>query len=235
MRTDLLSIIAHELRTPITVMRTLTGSAPRSGVGPDRRAAPDDARDDGTERRADAGPDRRDPRPRPLPVRHDRAPTAPVRRPRAGRIGRRHDPATGRTARPDRERLLADGRGPRVYGDRPRLDRALLNLVANAQRFAPDEGHVTLRLEEADRTASSAGRSPTTGPASPTRTRSCCSSGSSSAGTIPAKAREGLGLGLPTALAIAQAHGGTIEVAAASAKGSTFGLVVPAAGPKEEV
>ena len=45
---------------------------------------------------------------------------------------------------------VPDGGGPRVYGDRPRLDRALLNLVANAQRFAPDEGHVTLRLEKAD-------------------------------------------------------------------------------------
>ena len=49
-----------------------------------------------------------------------------------------------------------------------------------------------------------------------------------------AKAREGIGLGLPTALAIAQAHGGTIEVRSRLGEGSTFSLVVPAAGPTEE-
>ena len=39
--------------------------------------------------------------------------------------------------------------------------------------------------------------------------------------------REGVGLGLPTALAIAQAHGGTIEVRSELGHGSTFTLVVP--------
>ena len=38
----------------------------------------------------------------------------------------------------------------------------------------------------------------------------------------------GLGyVGLPTALAIAQAHGGTIEVDSAVGRGSTFHLVIP--------
>jgi signal transduction histidine kinase len=45
---------------------------------------------------------------------------------------------------------------------------------------------------------------------------------------------EGIGLGLPTALAIAQAHGGTIEVDSALGRGSTFVLVVPTAGPEDE-
>ena len=43
--------------------------------------------------------------------------------------------------------------------------------------------------------------------------------------------REGVGLGLPTALAIAQAHGGTIEVDSEPGRGSTFTLVVPTDGP----
>ena len=46
-------------------------------------------------------------------------------------------------------------------------------------------------------------------------------------------AAEGVGLGLPTALAIAQAHGGTIEVESRPGRGSTFSLVVPADGPPE--
>ncbi len=46
-------------------------------------------------------------------------------------------------------------------------------------------------------------------------------------------ATEGVGLGLPTALAIAQAHGGTIEVDSHPGQGSTFTLVVPADGPPE--
>ena len=37
----------------------------------------------------------------------------------------------------------------------------------------------------------------------------------------------GAGIGLPTALAIAQAHGGTIEVDSATGRGSTFRLVIP--------
>ncbi len=45
---------------------------------------------------------------------------------------------------------------------------------------------------------------------------------------------EGVGLGLPTALAIAQAHGGTIEVTSVVGEGSRFGLVVPTAGPEED-
>ncbi len=43
----------------------------------------------------------------------------------------------------------------------------------------------------------------------------------------------GVGLGLPTTLAIAQAHGGTIEVRTAIGEGSTFVLSVPAAGPEQ--
>ena len=48
------------------------------------------------------------------------------------------------------------------------------------------------------------------------------------------KALQGVGLGLPTALAIAQAHGGAIEVESELGEGSTFSLVVPAEGPESD-
>ena len=50
----------------------------------------------------------------------------------------------------------------------------------------------------------------------------------------PSEAQEGVGLGLPRALAIAQAHGGTIDVRSRPGHGSTFTLAVPAAGPPDD-
>jgi signal transduction histidine kinase len=55
-----------------------------------------------------------------------------------------------------------------------------------------------------------------------------------SAPTDAAGHRAGTGLGLPLALAIAQAHGGTIDVASTLCQGSTFTLRVPAEGPLED-
>ena len=70
------------------------------------------------------------------------------------------------------------------------------------------------------------------GPGSRTTTRRTSSSGSSSARTTAAARGGGVGLGLPTALAIAQAHGGRIDVdERRRAYGSMFSLVVPADGP----
>ena len=64
-------------------------------------------------------------------------------------------------------------------------------------------------------------------------TAPACSSGSSSAGRDRSEATAGIGLGLPITLLIVQAHDGRIDVRSRPGHGSTFSIVVPAAGPKE--
>jgi signal transduction histidine kinase len=233
MRTDFLSILAHELRTPITVMRTLTGLLldPASDPTDEQRRTMLETMERNAER-----------------MQHLIGEILDLARYRAGTIGlqlRQFDANELAESAVATIRPLAEGRnqtielhiprgpGQRVFGDRPRLDRALLNLVANAHHFAPDGGRITVRLK-----------------------RPCAYmvrwSVTDNLRGISAwnQARlferffvgrhdhptpqEGVGLGLPRALAIAQAHGGSIEVRSRPGRGSTFTLVVPAAGPPQE-
>jgi signal transduction histidine kinase len=233
MRTDFLSIIAHELRTPITVMRTLTGLLldPASDPTAEQHRSMLETMERNAER-----------------MQHLISEILDLARYRAGTIGlqlRQFDASelaesAVATIRPLAKRRdqtvdlrVPRGPSPRVYGDRQRLDRALLNLMANAHHFAPDGGRIAVRLtaptdgtirwsvtddgpgiSKADQALLFerffVGRHDTDGP------------------------QEGVGLGLPRALAIAQAHGGSIEVRSRPGHGATFTLVVPSAGPPEE-
>src|SRR6188508_2433087 len=147
MRTDLLSIIAHELRTPITVMRTLTGLLldPASDPTDEQRRTMLETMERNAERMQDLIGEVLD-----------------LARYRSGTIGlqlRQFDATELAESAVSTIRPLAEGRdqtvvlrlprgpAPRVYGDRARLDRALLNLVANAHHFAPDGGRITVRLQ----------------------------------------------------------------------------------------
>jgi signal transduction histidine kinase len=113
-----------------------------------------------------------------------------------------------------------------VHGDRGRLEQALLNLAANAQKFSPRGGEVAISV------ASQGGlvrwtvvdHGPGISPDEQERLFERFFVGQRDrSGTT-----SGVGIGLPTALAIAQAHGGAIEVDSAVGRGSTFHLVVPA-------
>jgi signal transduction histidine kinase len=120
-----------------------------------------------------------------------------------------------------------------VYGDHRRLDQALNNLLSNAHKFSPNDSTIrlTVRADGLDVTWSVAddglGIAPEDRPRLFERFFS--------AATDAAGQHAGTGLGLPLALAIAQAHGGTIEVQSVLGRGSKFTLRVPAAGPPEEV
>jgi signal transduction histidine kinase len=233
LRTDLLSIVAHELRTPITVMRTLTGLLldPASDPTDEQRRTMLQTMERNAER-----------------MQHLIGEILDLARYRSGTIGlqlRQFDAAELAASVVATIRPLAEERGqtvelhvprgtaPRVFGDRPRLERALLNLVANAQHFAPDGGRITVRLKAApDSTIRWAVTDD--GPGISQDDQSHLFERFYVGERVPDDAREGVGLGLPRALAIAQAHGGTIEVRSRLAHGSTFTLIVPSAGPPEE-
>jgi signal transduction histidine kinase len=233
MRTDFLSIIAHELRTPITVMRTLTGLLldPASDPSAEQRRTMLETMERNAER-----------------MQHLIGEILDLARYRAGTIGlqlRQFDATELAESAVTTIRPLAEGRNqrvdlrvprgpaPRVFGDRPRLDRALLNLVANAQHHAPDGGRITVRLHQP---VEGMIRWSVTddGPGISTEDQAHLFERFYVGSHDPSEAHEGVGLGLPRALAIAQAHGGTIDVRSRPGHGSTFTLVVPIAGPPEE-
>jgi signal transduction histidine kinase len=230
MRTDILSIIAHELRTPITVMRTLTGLLldPASDPTAEQRRTMLETMERNAER-----------------MQHLIGEVLDLARYRAGTIGlqlRRFDAVELAESAVATIRPIAEGRGqtvelrvprgpsPRVYGDRPRLDRALLNLVANAHHFAPDGGRITVRLK-APGDGMIRWSVTDDGPGISAADQRVLFERYFVRHHDPDGPREGVGLGLPRALAIAQAHGGSIEVRSRPGHGSTFTLVVPAAGP----
>jgi signal transduction histidine kinase len=138
---------------------------------------------------------------------------------------------------------LADASGQRVmlhgcqeptpvFGDHRRLEQALLNLVSNAQRFSPEGADVSISVSVRDGCVrwSVADR----GPGIPGSDRARLFERFFVGRSDRHAATEGVGLGLPTALAIAQAHGGTIEVDTTVGEGSTFTLAVPIDGPGEQ-
>jgi signal transduction histidine kinase len=233
LRTDLLSVIAHELRTPITVMRTLTGLLldPASEPTPEQRQQMLQTMERNAER-----------------MQHLIGEVLDLARYRSGSIRlqlRRFDAVELARSVIDTIQPLAVQRGQEVelhapqrgrlyvVGDRPRLDRALLNLVANAQKFAPDGGHVAVRVARSG-TQKVKWAVTDDGPGISTSDQDRLFERFFVGRSDTREGREGVGLGLPRALAIAQAHGGSIEVRSQVGQGSTFSLIVPIGGPGKE-
>jgi signal transduction histidine kinase len=123
----------------------------------------------------------------------------------------------------------APSRPIRVYGDHRRLEQALVNFLSNAVKYGPSGGHILVRLRAAGGDVSWAVRDDGPGipPDEQPRLFERFFVGRNDSDT------HGVGLGLPTALAIAQAHGGRIDVASSPGRGSTFTLVVPVDGPPD--
>lgn len=232
LRTDLLSTIAHELRTPLTAIRTSASLLLEPSAQPteeQRRALLEAIERNGERMQRLVGDILELSRFRSGSV------SLQLRRFSAGALAESViavvSPLASQRGQ-QIERLLPSAGDHHVYGDHRRLEQALLNLVSNAGRYSPDGGTISIRVEEHGLMTSWSvtddgpgiseadqarlferffvGRNDRSGP------------------------REGVGLGLPTALAIAQAHGGTIDVRSELGRGSTFTLIVPTGGPDDE-
>lgn len=226
LRSDLLATVGHELRTPLTAIRTSAGLLLDPGLDPTP-----------SQRRQLLGTIGRS---------ADRmqqllTELLDLARLRAGAIEMARDTFDARAlardvavsvepmaaAREQLVRLELPDRPLPVTGDRRRLEQALLNLVSNAQKFSPSGRDVTIAVQ---------------GEGDPPRVRwTVTDQGPGIAaddqvrlferffvGSSDRSAGGGAGIGLPTALAIAQAHDGTIEVDSQLGRGSTFHLVIPA-------
>jgi two-component system, OmpR family, phosphate regulon sensor histidine kinase PhoR len=119
--------------------------------------------------------------------------------------------------------------GISVRGDRAQLGLLLSNLVDNALRYTPGKGTVCVRLDSSESRAVL--QVSDTGEGIP-------------AAELPrvferfyrvdkARARQtgGTGLGLAIVRHVAEAHGGTVRVDSELARGSTFTVTLPIAGP----
>lgn len=226
MRADLLSTIAHELRTPLTVIRTSVGLLRDPGAQPsaEQRLSLLDTIARNADRMQRLVTD-----------------TLDLTRFRAGRIAlqlRRFDAVALANAVVDsldpgsaaRIELRAPEGPVWVFGDRRRLDQALMNLVSNALRYSPEGSPVSVTV---------VGEPPEVrwvvadqGPGIPAEDRARLFERFFVGRRDRTATAEGTGLGLPIALAIAQAHGGRIEVDSEPNAGSRFTLAVPAAGPQ---
>ncbi len=228
LRSELLATVGHELRTPLTAIRTSVGLLLDPGIVP--------------------SPDQRQQLLSTIGRSADRmqrllTELLDLARLRSGRAELERATFDARdvardvaaavepmaAARSQRIRVELPEAAVRIVGDRRRLEQALLNLVANAQKFSPAGAEIDLSLARTDDGAvrwTVVDRGPGIGDEEQARLFERFFVGTSD-GSV---AGGGAGIGLPTALAIAQGHGGTIEVDSEIGRGSIFHLVIPAGG-----
>jgi PAS domain S-box-containing protein len=115
-----------------------------------------------------------------------------------------------------------------MEGDPNRLSQILSNLLGNAAKFTPDGGHIRLTLEKHEDEALLAVRD--SGIGIPAAMQDKIFDMFAQAGHPLDRSATGLGMGLTLAKALAEMHGGTIDVHSEGAgKGSEFRVRLPLA------
>jgi two-component system, OmpR family, sensor kinase len=120
--------------------------------------------------------------------------------------------------------LNLEERLPLVRGDEAQLRRMVENLLANAAEFTAQAGSITFATHERGGYAVVQLTDTGAGIDASTQQRIFERFFRSD----EAHSTQGLGLGLPMARAIVEAHGGTIEVSSTPGQGSTFTVQLPA-------
>ena len=118
-----------------------------------------------------------------------------------------------------------DTNGTAALGDRSRIEQVLVNLIDNAVKYSPAGDEVEVSAAAENGTLRIAVRDNGPGIAPEHQLLIFEKFGRAK---VAGKAKPGTGLGLFIARSIAEAHGGSIEVASAPERGATFTLELPA-------
>jgi signal transduction histidine kinase len=119
---------------------------------------------------------------------------------------------------------------PSVLGDYRRLERVLLNLLANAHKFAPRAARIAIAVA-AEREGAIVAVTDT-GPGIASEAQARLWEQFYTGRTSSSSHDIGVGLGLPIARGIVEAHGGNIRVESVIGVGSTFSFTLPAEPPQ---
>jgi signal transduction histidine kinase len=125
-------------------------------------------------------------------------------------------------------RFESDARAPRIFGDPDRIVQMTINLVANALRFTPPGGSVTVRLADADGEVRIEVEDTGVGIRADLQPKMFQRFHQAHPG------QGGTGLGLAIVRALAEAHGGRVGVESEEGKGSRFTITLPR-GPADPV
>jgi signal transduction histidine kinase len=120
---------------------------------------------------------------------------------------------------------LTPERSASCRGDRDRVSQVIDNLIANALKFTPPGGRVSVRLGQADSDAIV--EISDSGPGIPLEEQSQLFERFYRSADAVEQSVPGVGLGLSIVKAIVEAHGGRIGVRGNEAGGATFELALP--------
>ena len=227
LRTDLLETISHELRTPLTLIRTSIGLLIESDPDEEMRQRLLRNIKQSTDRMHALVADILDL----ARMRGDRL-DLQMRQLDLGELAR----GAATLMRPlfdarDQQVEIERGAIPPVPGDARRLERVLLNLLSNANAFAPAGSTITIRIRHDGEDVVVEVRD--RGPGIPEEAMPHLFEQFFTARTSSTRHNIGVGLGLPIAKGIVEAHGGRIWVETAVGVGTAVSFALPTAWPAE--
>jgi signal transduction histidine kinase len=229
LRTDLLSTISHELRTPLTLIRTSIGLLLDSDPDEEMRQRLLRNIKGSTDRMHALVTDLLDL----ARLRSDRL-ELKIRRVDLGEL------VNGVVslmrplfdAKDQRVELAMPMPAPAVPGDYRRVERVLLNLLSNANTFAPVGSAIAVTVNEDAREATIAVQD--AGPGITTEAIPHLFEQFFTERTSSSRHNIGAGLGLPIAKGIVEAHGGRIWVESTVGVGTTVSFALPKVSLREE-